>query len=218
MTFVFISRDSCPEFAAIFDAASNLKISGALSALLADFLLILESRLPFLEAHQLPVLGRSALSMIATCLAPTRDTLAYARPEIAATLLERAKRYIRSNIGSHTLSAEELCLALGVSRTQLYRLFEGHGGVAREIRLQRLIASHAVLVDPNDRRPVYRISEDFGFTSADEFGRAFRRQFGYTPGDARYLRRRQEAVAYGLPPEGDDFRGWMRDLGRPRGK
>jgi AraC-like DNA-binding protein len=161
---------------------------------------------------ELPRVARAAQTMIASCLVPTKDSVSAARAEIAATLLERAKRYIRRHLRSESLSPDELCHVLEMSRTQLYRLFERSGGVAREIRLQRLLATHAALADPQDRRRIYQISEDFGFRSADEFGRAFRRHFGYTPRDARQLQR--ETFPYQPPNQNNDFRSWLLNLGR----
>ncbi len=212
MVLVYIPRDLYPALADSFDTLGDTVLSGGLHSLLFDYLLLLEKQLPHLRPEELPNAARVTKAMIANCLAPARKTgFETEEEDVSATLLQQAKRHIRHHVHSRTLSPDELCRVLGVSRSQLYRLFERHGGVAREIRLERLSASHAALTDPHDRRPVYEIAEAFGFGSADEFGRAFRRHFGYTPRDARQLR--------GEPPprppkdHGADFRSWLFDLG-----
>jgi AraC-like DNA-binding protein len=208
--FVYIPRDMFPELAGAFDALGNVKLTGGLSAILAEFLLLLEKRLPFVSEEDIPRIGRATQAMIASCLVPRPDSLSAARAEISATLVERARRHIRNNIHAASLSPDELCRVLGVSRTQLYRAFELTGGVAREIRSQRLCASHAALTNAADRRRVYDIAQAFGFSSADEFGRAFRREFGYSPREARRLA--ADSVLHPAPMPDAGFGGWLRGL------
>lgn len=78
-----------------------------------------------------------------------------------------------------------LCRSVGISRSGLYRLFEGVGGVTHYIQRQRLLGAFAALSDLNDTRTIAQISEAFGFPSASGFSRAFRREFDLSPGDAR---------------------------------
>ena len=83
-----------------------------------------------------PVVGRSAFrgdtgylaeatrSLVAVCLAPSRDRLAEAQAPVDATLLARARRLIDGRLGDRSLPCEMLCAELGVSRSRLYRLLE----------------------------------------------------------------------------------------------
>jgi len=72
-----------------------------------------------------------------------------------------------------------------MSRSNLYRLFEDGGGVARYIRRERLLEARAVLSNPATARPVAAVAEDLCFADASSFSRAFKREFGYTPSEAR---------------------------------
>lgn len=183
---IYLPRGLFPEKANAIDAASLAGVvTGPLGTLLSDFLFSLDRQLPFIKEHQLPELCDAVRTMVGCCLAPTRDGIVEARETISATLLERARRYIDCNLGSPTLSPDELSRVLGISRSSLYRLFEGIGGVSAEIRRRRLRASHRLLSQVEPRQPIYRIAETFGFASPDEFAKTFRRQFGYTPSDAR---------------------------------
>ena len=82
-------------------------------------------------------------------------------------------------------AVDELCRDLAVSRSRLYRLFEPLGGVVHYIRHRRLLDAHAALADVEDRRPIVAIAAERGFIDPAEFSRAFKREFGYRPSDAR---------------------------------
>jgi AraC-like DNA-binding protein len=102
---------------------------------------------------------------------------------------------IRQNIGSPSLDPRKVCRLAAMSRSQLYRLFERHGGVARYVQAMRLRVVHAMLADPSaSRLSIAAIAEHMGFHDASAFSRMFRREFGYTPREAR------AATLDGVPP------------------
>lgn len=187
LLILYIPRDAYPHLAGTIDALNGTSASNGLYSFLADYLLLLEARLPALDERAFAQVAEACQVMITSCLAPTPDTIDASKAQFAMTMRERAKRHIRSEIRSPELSPDQVAKALGISRTQLYRLFEGEGGVAREIRSQRLIAAHASLADRGAMRQVGAIAYEFGFSSPDEFGRAFRRHYGYSPKDARHI-------------------------------
>ena len=53
------------------------------------------------------------------------------------------------------------------------------------IQHRRLLAAHAALADPNDRRRILDIADEHGFGDGAEFSRAFRREFGDCPSEVR---------------------------------
>lgn len=213
MIFVYLPRDLYPDLAPALDSLNSREISSGLSSLLADFLVMMERKLPLLSASELPAAAQATQAMIASCLAPSPDSLFAAKEEIDATLVQRIRTHIRKNLKSAELTPEKIAQAFGISRTQLYRLFERHGGgVAREIRHQRLLASHAALMDRQNQYAIFEIAKEFGFTSGDEFGRTFRNEFGYTPRDAR--RMHFSATSLSLPLHDRTFNSWMTSLGR----
>jgi AraC-like DNA-binding protein len=83
-----------------------------------------------------------------------------------------------------------------MSRSQLYRLLEGEGGVIRYIHGHRLRAIHAALSNPADDRSIAAIAETCGFYEPSTFSRTFRREFGVTPSEVRAASR----CGVALPP------------------
>jgi AraC-like DNA-binding protein len=106
-----------------------------------------------------------------------------------------------------------LCRLIGMSRSNLYRLFEDTGGVARYIQCERL-KQHAVLTDSGTTRSISAIAEDLCFADASGFSRAFKREFGHSPGEVRSTALAGLAspamLLGGVPSQGDDFSALLR--------
>ena len=113
--------------------------------------------------------------------------------QLEGTLRMRARHYVRQNLGAE-LDVNSLCLALGVSRSRLYRAFEAEGGVGRFVTRERLKRVHRLLTDPAERSPIAQLAAAHGFHDSAHFSRLFRRTFGYGP---QALRRRLSADAAG---------------------
>jgi AraC-like DNA-binding protein len=181
---LYIPRELFDDELSRIDGATAVEDQGV-GALLADYFLSLERRLPGIPRAQWPQVVEATRAMIAACVRPSRDRTEAAQDAIAATLMERARVVLRQNLGVASFGPDQLCRALGVSRSRLYRLFEPHGGVARYLQRQRMLAAHAVLADRADARSIAQIAESFGFSDASGFSRGFKNEFGYSPSEAR---------------------------------
>ena len=82
-----------------------------------------------------------------------------------------------------------------MSRSQLYRLLDGEGGVTRYIQRQRLREGYAALCDTSHSRPIAAIAEELCFADASGFSRAFRQEFGISPNELRAASRAGLALA-----------------------
>lgn len=193
---LFVSRDLLPELAPSIDAALHRPLGSAVGTLLGHYLDALARELPSMTESELPRVAEATRAMLAACLAPAGEACEIAREQIERTRLSRIKAIIRQNLRSPTLGPRRLCSLGGVSRSQLYRLFEPIGGVARYIQSERLRHAHRALSEPSDMRDVLHIAEDAGFYDASTFSRAFRREFGITP---TALRRAAQAGQRGAP-------------------
>ena len=81
-----------------------------------------------------------------------------------------------------------------MSRSQLYRVLEGEGGAAAYIQRCRLTEGFAILCDTSNDLAIGRVAELLCFADASTFSRAFRREFGMSPSEAR------SATLTGFPP------------------
>ncbi len=99
---------------------------------------------------------------------------------VGDTLLARAYAAMDARIGSQDLTPDWLVERLGVSRSELYRLFHDVGGVSKAIWLRRLDAAQAALADRKDDRRIGEIAYSLGFSSEAHFARAFKTRFAMT--------------------------------------
>ncbi|MBX9698661.1 MAG: helix-turn-helix domain-containing protein [Acetobacteraceae bacterium] len=182
---LYLPRDRFSHLAPTLDAARGVGLEGPSGHLLADYLMMLDRHLPHVDQASLPRLTEAIGVMVAACIRPSSEHAERAGEQIDVLRLERARQVIRRNFRSARLGPEMLCRELGMSRSQLYRLFRHQGGVAHYIQQCRLRAAHAALTDPSNHHPVAAIAEEYGFYDASAFSRAFRRAFGSSPTDAR---------------------------------
>lgn len=123
--------------------------------------------------------------LLRACLAPTTDVIEQARPVIERSLLRQICRHIEERLTDPGLSVQSICGRFRLSRATLYRLFSELGGVQGFIRDQRLTRIHALLSSDAAPRYLARLVDQYGFSSASDFSRAFKARFGYSPSDAR---------------------------------
>ncbi|MFT4130439.1 helix-turn-helix domain-containing protein [Labrys sp. (in: a-proteobacteria)] len=212
---LYLPRDLFADSTAVLDANNNRILSRNLAGLLVSHVDSVEARLSEFSKDDLLGVVNATRDMILACVASTEERAMVATKQGTVAPMERARRFIRSNLQTTAITPELLCRELGISRTHLYQLFEPSGGVVHYIQKQRLLAAHAALSDPSDRRLIAEIAESFGFASAADFSRAFSREFSYSPRQARSapapsrLMKEGTRDADGLP----SFERWLRALG-----
>lgn len=94
---------------------------------------------------------------------------------------------IRQRLGDAALSLETIARLHHTTPRQVQRLFAAQGTCFSDYLADaRMRHARALLASPAQRhRRVLDIALDCGFADLSAFGRAFRRRFGITPGDAR---------------------------------
>jgi AraC-like DNA-binding protein len=157
-------------------------------------MMALEHHLPDLTEADLPRLARAVGAMVAAAVAPSAERVAVARRQIDVGRKERVRQAVRKHLRTPTFGPAILCRLVGMSRSNLYRVFEDTGGVARYIKRERLLEAHAVLTDPTKTQSISAIAEDLCFADASSFSRTFKREFGHSPGEVR------SAARAGLAP------------------
>lgn len=119
-------------------------------------------------------------------------------------LLAAIKRHIDAHLETGSLSVEGLVRRFQVSRASLYRLFGADGGLARYVQDQRLNRALRLLIAPDARgKRLIDLAVDLQFSGDSTFVRAFRRQFGMTPGEIRELSEAWLRETRGVPGPDD---------------
>lgn len=208
---LYVPRDAVPELEAVLAAAANGPLHGAMACVLADMLTSLPECLPAVTAPEAPHFA-AAIQALPRGACTGRE----AAPDalVAAGQLARLRRLIRDNLASASLGPQRLCRLARISRSQLYRLFEPFGGVARYIQQERLRAVYRRLADPLCDHAISPIAEACGFFDASTFSRAFRKEFGCTPGEVRAAARAGQPLLPRRGPAGaaDSLGALLRDL------
>lgn len=189
--------------------------ASSLGQLLGDHLLSLRQAAPQMSEPEAMATRQATGALIAGCFGPAAAAAAAAGESLRTASLHTIKRHIERELASPDLSPDTICRAFGLSRANLYRLFQPLGGVADYIRNRRLDRAFADLISPAlAHRRVTDISYSWGFESDAAFSRAFRHAFGLTPRDARALR---GALPRNEREAGEDerypaLRRWIREL------
>jgi AraC-like DNA-binding protein len=180
-----LARDAFQDIAPLLDAARGSTLDTPLGHLLGEYMIALEHRLPALTEAELPRLTGAVGAMVAAGVAPSAERAAVARRQIDVGRKERVRQAVRKHLRTPLFGPAILCRLAGMSRSNLYRLFEDTGGVARYIQRERLLEAHAVLTDPTNTQSISAIAEDLCFADVSSFSRTFRREFGHSPGEVR---------------------------------
>jgi AraC-like DNA-binding protein len=180
-----MARDAFRNLAPLLDAACGSTLDTPLGNLLGDYMMALERRLLAVTEADFPRLTNAVGAMVAAAVAPSAERVAVAGQQIDLGRRERVRQAVRRHLRTPTLGPRTLSRLVGMSRSNLYRLFEDTGGVARHIQRERLLEAQAILSDPAGTQSISAIAEDLCFADASSFSRAFKREFGHSPSEAR---------------------------------
>lgn len=191
---LMLARDGFREIAPLLDAALGSILDTPLGHVLGDYMSALDRCLPDLTEADLPRLNAAVAAMVSAAVAPTAARVETARRQIDLGRMERVRQVVRRHLCNPTLQPNTLCRLVGMSRSNLYRLFKGRGGLAQYIQSQRLFEAHTILGNPANPISISALAEDLCFADASSFSRAFRREFGASPSEVR------AAALCGPPP------------------
>ena len=138
--------------------------------------------------------------------------------ELAAlqgTVRRSAADYVERRLADRELplDIDAIARAAGVSRSTLYRAFDGEGGVNRYIQDRRLHHARSALRRRQGATPtIADIAHDYGFASPGHFSRLFRARYGYSPSDVGGSEAPQDISMSNGPIRHDLLSEWLRDL------
>ncbi|MDL2398741.1 helix-turn-helix domain-containing protein [Rhizobium mayense] len=213
----YLPRELFLDTTAVNDIKNNMVFSDTYINLLIDYLGSLEAKLASMTAPDLPRVVQTTRDMLVTCLSSPAGSSGPEKAQSNLALMERVRRFVQQNLGSQNLTPDTISRELGISRTRLYQLFESSGGVLHYIQKRRLFSAHVALSDTVNRQQILEIATAVGFTSAAHFSRAFSKEFGYTPREARnvaapaFLARTVSSVD--VKDSSNPFGNWLNSLG-----
>jgi len=182
---LYLPRDQRPVEKQRLDGAHGVEVSRDFAPLLSGYMDNLVRHLPHVTPEHAADLEMPTRALIAACITPP---LAYQEPmrsALGAALVDRARAVVRQNMAAPDFGPERLARLLAMSRSKLYRLFESSGGVAHFINRERLHEAHYRLSSHYETLSIHAIGSEVGFVDHSTFSRAFRREFGYSPTEAR---------------------------------
>jgi signal transduction histidine kinase/DNA-binding response OmpR family regulator/ligand-binding sensor domain-containing protein len=100
-------------------------------------------------------------------------------------LLERAIRYVESNISNADYSVEKFSADMGMDRTGLYRKLMALTGQSPAIFIRTIRLKKAVELLCNTYTSIADISDEVGFNSLSYFTKCFHESYGKTPSQFR---------------------------------
>ena len=211
---LYLPRDSFSEIGGCLDNAVASILKAGPAQLLADYMLLLERNLGNLTPEEAARLPSAIKAMVVACVAPSVDRLACAKPQIDLAKLEKIRQLVIKNLRSPSLGPDTLCREAAISRSQLYRILEREGGVARYIQRRRLSESFSMLCDASNNLPIGDIAASLCFIDTSSFSRAFRREFGVAPMEVRAASRAglnpTKQIQMDTPKEGRKFADYLR--------
>ncbi len=194
-------------------------LAAGIGRLIADHLLSLFQNLANLSEQEIPYVVQSTLQLLGAAIASTSDVLAEASSPIRDMLRSRILRYIDARLLDPNLTPHCICRDVGLSRAKLYQLFEGSGGVMRQIQRKRLRRAYQMLADPNRPQPhIAEIAWRHGFSNEKYFFRLFKAEFGHTPSETLENIRAsvlKPTVPERRPEDADPPSGWTLPFGAP---
>ncbi|MBB3285501.1 AraC-like DNA-binding protein [Rhizobium sp. BK347] len=212
---LFLPRALLFEVPAPVEIENNIALSGIFTGMLIEYLDSVTDNLPRFAATDLPHIVQTVRNMIVASVSTSAAQSTGVEQHSTLAVTERVRRFVESNLAAGDLTVEQICRQLGISRTRLYQIFEQYGGVHHYIQRRRLLSAHAALSDPANREQILDIAFSVGFSSAAHFSRAFSKEFGYSPREARNLTipRYLGQVASPASPDTHSFEEWLRTLG-----
>jgi AraC-like DNA-binding protein len=170
---------------AAFNDPRRLRGDATFSGLVRPALLGVAGQLDGLADADVPELEQlwiSLLTMLTRSLAG-RDTTG---TDTALARRLQIRRHIRAHLTDPRLSPTTIADALHISRSTLYAALPADsGGVAAEVRRQRLARAHRLIRDPANTQSIAEIAASVGIPSATQFSRAFRERYALSPRQLR---------------------------------
>ena len=102
-----------------------------------------------------------------------------------AAFLEALHENIESNLGNESFQTQDLCRAMGMSRSKLHRKLTALKGESTASYVRTIRMEKARFLLETTKIPVGDIALQVGFKDFSHFSRTFKQKFGFNPSDTR---------------------------------
>ena len=105
--------------------------------------------------------------------------------QVEQKLIDALDRLIDTNSENVSYSVEDICRALALSRSQLFRVVKAHAGlsISLYIRKRKMLKARDLLANTNLK--IAEVTYSVGIDSPQSFTKYFTQEFGVTPSDFR---------------------------------
>lgn len=177
----------------------HLDTAAGPGALLAGFMQQLAGQLGHIHGDRATLLAVATRALVEACTAPASPHASSPAPCLTSSIVERTRLVVQRHMASPGFGPPQLARLLAMSRSKLYRLLDGDGGVAHFINRERLGQAWRDLTAPGEAVSVHAIANQVGFRDHSTFSRAFRREYGCSPTEARERALLAEADSTAIP-------------------
>nr|WP_289069591.1 helix-turn-helix domain-containing protein [uncultured Aliiroseovarius sp.] len=132
------------------------------------------------------MMDHAAIDLFAAAVAGRLPQAGTSDATMHQTVRRQIVEFIDNHLGDTELVPDMLVDHFRMSRAQLYRMFPNRNGIAQIIRERRLAAAYRNLHQSRSDS-ITTIAHKYGFSSSNQFLRAFRRLYGITPTEARRM-------------------------------
>lgn len=184
---LMVPHDMRATLSPVIDKLHARPISGKnpMVRMLGEHLQSLWKNVPGMDVSQACLAVQGTIGLLHGYLATESALAEELEPAVADALGLAMRRFIEQNL-EQPLKPEQLARQFGVSRSQVYRLFKHHDGVARYVWERRLQRSRVLLTTPwLQHLDIGAVAFEVGYSSNAHFTRAFRARFGMTPSQMR---------------------------------
>lgn len=172
-----------------------LSSKAAINRLLFDFIVSLDGLLDNMEAHAIPDVQESLMTLVNAALSGA--TLTHAQyMSINLSMRQHVIAFIDQHLSNPELGPRMIMQHFRLSHSHLYRAFEPDKGIAKLIRNKRLdMACRMILQQREQSLSLKEIAYKCGFPGRTQFSRFFQDRFGIAPKELRHL---QDAIPRGI--------------------
>ncbi len=161
----------------------------AITRILAQYMIGLDNTHTDIDKSDVLAAQEAFLTLLASAIKGADNSNIINDHAINMPLKQRIIDYINANIENPVLGTNSIMKFFGISRSNLYRLFEAEDGVAKFIRDRRLDMAYQLLGDRRIKaQPHKTILYRYGFSDNSRFTHHFKNRFGMLPREVRAVK------------------------------